>query len=84
MHVKLRPMHHLTRGEGLVRARMSRQSHTYLDDGWVREGVKEEVHVLTHLQRVNQVVLETSRDLHQTRESEKAPIRVVLTRIQTR
>ena len=54
--------------------RMSRQSHTHLDDGWVREGVEEEVHMMPDLQRVNQVVMETSGDLHQTREPEEAPI----------
>ena len=50
----------------------------YLDDGGVSEGVKQDVHVMSHCQCVDEVVLATCRYLHETREAHEAPVRVML------
>jgi hypothetical protein len=50
----------------------------YLDDGWVSEGVKQDVHVMSDLEGVYEVVMEAGGYLHEARETQESPVRVVL------
>ena len=43
---------------------------SYLDDVWVGKGIQQDVHVMSQLQGVNQVVMVTSGDLHEAHKSE--------------
>lgn len=59
-------------------ARIHGDGVRYLDDGRIGEGVQQDVHVFSHLQGVNEVVMETGGDLHETCDTQESPVRVVL------
>lgn len=53
-------------------------SGCYLDNVRVGEGVEQDVHVVSHLQGVHQVVMVTGGDLHEAGEAQERPVGVVL------
>lgn len=50
----------------------------YLDDTLVSERLVEDVHLAAELQGVDDEVLVSCGDLHQRRDAQEAPVRVVL------
>lgn len=50
----------------------------YLDNMWVSERLVQDVHLAAELQGVDDEVLVSSGDLHQRRDAQEAPVRVVL------
>lgn len=50
----------------------------YLDNGWVSEGLVQDVHLTAELQSVDDEVLLSGGDLHQTGYAQEAPVGVVL------
>ncbi len=51
---------------------------TYFHNIWVGKWIQQNVHVVTQLQGVYQVVMATSRYLHETHETSVRAIRVML------
>lgn len=50
----------------------------YLDNGRISEGLVQDVHLTAELQSVNDEVLLSGGDLHQTGDAQEAPVGVVL------
>jgi len=65
---------------GLVACKGMQGVGFYLEYGWVRKRVQEEGQVVPHLQGVHDVVMGTSRDLHEASEPLEAAVGMVLER----